>query len=84
MRDNSNDRTLERSYIQKWQFLISEYELVKAKKHPHFRFVQDAFTAPTGRHSASTTTDTSRRASPRRCCRTSVVPSGRAVVRWRT
>ena len=43
MRDNSTDRTLERSYIQKWQFLISEYELVKAKRHPHFRFVQDFY-----------------------------------------
>lgn len=43
MRDNSNDRTLERSYIQKWQFLIKEYERVKAKNHPHFRFVQDFY-----------------------------------------
>ena len=43
MRDNSNDKTLERNYIQKWQFLISEYELVKAKKHPQFRFVQDFY-----------------------------------------
>ena len=33
MRDNSNDRTVERSYIQKWRFLNREYELVKAKKH---------------------------------------------------
>ena len=30
MRDNSNDRKVERSYIQKWRFLIGEYELVKA------------------------------------------------------
>lgn len=43
MRDNSTDRTLQRSYIQKWQFLISEYELVKAKRHPHFRFVRDFY-----------------------------------------
>ena len=43
MRDNSNDRTVERSYIQKWRFLIREYELVKAKKHVRFRFVQDFY-----------------------------------------
>ena len=43
MRDNSNDRTVERNYIQKWRFLIGEYELVKEKKHPQFRFVQDFY-----------------------------------------
>ena len=32
MRDNSKDLTLERNYIQKWRFLIHEYQLVKAKK----------------------------------------------------
>ena len=37
MRDNSNDCTVERSYIQKWRFLIREYELVKAKKHVRCR-----------------------------------------------
>ena len=42
MRDNGNDRTLEKIYIQKWQFLIEEFEWVKAKKHPHFRLVQDS------------------------------------------
>jgi transposase InsO family protein len=30
MRDNSFDRTIERNYVQKWRFLIAEYELVKA------------------------------------------------------
>src|ERR1700732_3094420 len=30
MRDNSFDRTIERNYIQKWRFLIAEYEEVKA------------------------------------------------------
>ena len=37
MRNNSHDRTVERNYIQKWRFLIREYELVKAKSacwHP--------------------------------------------------
>ena len=43
MRNNSHDRTVERNYIQKWRFLIREYELVKAKSHPHFRFVQDFY-----------------------------------------
>ena len=43
MRDNSNDRTIERNYVQKYRFLIREYELAKAKKHPQFRFVQDFY-----------------------------------------
>src|SRR5262249_32552650 len=30
MRDNSYDRTIERNYLQKWRFLIPEYEAVKA------------------------------------------------------
>ena len=41
MKDNRNDKTIERNYVQKWRFLIAEYQLVKAKKHPKFRFVQD-------------------------------------------
>ena len=43
MRDNSKDKTIERSYIQKYQFLISDYELVKQKRHPKFRFVSDFY-----------------------------------------
>ena len=43
MRNNTNDKTLEKNYIQKWRFLIREYQLVKAKKHPHFRFVNDFY-----------------------------------------
>ena len=43
MRDNRRDRTIERNYQHKWLFLIDEYELVKAGKHPHFRFVQDFY-----------------------------------------
>ena len=43
MRDNSKDLTLERNYIQKWRFLIQEYRLVKARKHPRFRFAQDFY-----------------------------------------
>ena len=41
MRLNTNDLTLARNYIQKYRFLISEYELVKQKKHPKFKFVKD-------------------------------------------
>lgn len=41
MRINTQDLTLARNYIQKYQFLIEEYELVKAKKHPKYRFVHE-------------------------------------------
>ena len=44
MRNNSNDRTLERNHIQKYRFLIREYEQVKAKRHYQFRFLQDFYT----------------------------------------
>ena len=43
MRNNSKDRTIERNLVQKWRFLIREFELVKAKKHPHFRFLEDFY-----------------------------------------
>lgn len=43
MRNNSQDQTLKKNYLQKYQFLIREYELVKAKKHPEFRFVKDFY-----------------------------------------
>ena len=36
-----NDRTLERNYQGKWRFVIQG--LVKQKKHPKFRFVQDFY-----------------------------------------
>ena len=41
MRNNNDDFTLVRNYLQKYQFLIKEYELIKAKKHPKYRFVED-------------------------------------------
>ena len=41
MRNNNHDLTLIRNYIQKYQFLISEYELVKKKAHPKYKFVKD-------------------------------------------
>ena len=43
MRNNSEDRTIERNLVQKWRFLIGEFELVKAKQHPHFRFLEDFY-----------------------------------------
>lgn len=36
MRDNSYDRTIERNYVQKWRFLIAEYEAVKAGRSETF------------------------------------------------
>ena len=41
MRNNRKDRSIERNVIQKCRFLIKEYELVKAGKHPHFQFLED-------------------------------------------
>lgn len=43
MRHNTKDTTLEKNYIQKWRFLIQEYELVKNGKHAQFKFVSDFY-----------------------------------------
>jgi transposase InsO family protein len=43
MRDNSFDRTIERNYIQKWRFLIAEYEEVKAGRSTTFSRVGDFY-----------------------------------------
>ncbi len=43
MRDNSYDRTIERNYLQKWRFLIPEYEAVKAGKSAAFKSVGDFY-----------------------------------------
>jgi hypothetical protein len=40
MRDNSIDRTIERNYVQKWRFLIAEYEVVKAGRSAAFSRVR--------------------------------------------
>jgi len=45
MRNNSQDDTIKRNYIQKYRFLIAEYEQVKAKQHPKFRLVQEFYAA---------------------------------------
>ncbi len=39
MRINTYDKTRYRNDVRKWKFLIHEYELVKRKRHPKFRFV---------------------------------------------
>src|SRR3978361_766202 len=43
MRNNSCDLTLERNYLQKWRFLIPEYEAVKAGRSETFRRVGDFY-----------------------------------------
>ncbi len=43
MRINSKDTTLKKNYIQKYQFLIAEYELVKAREHPTFKFAKEFY-----------------------------------------
>lgn len=45
MRINTQDMTLVRNYLQKYQFLFSEYELIKAKKHPKYRFLEEFYRA---------------------------------------
>jgi hypothetical protein len=45
MRGTTDDLTLNRNYIQTYQFLIAEYELVKSKKHPSFKYVKDFYLA---------------------------------------
>ena len=43
MRDNSQDETIKRNYIQKYRFLIEDYERVKAKEHPQFRLAKEFY-----------------------------------------
>ena len=45
MRINTNDLTLKRNYLQTYRFLIKEYELVKAKQHPQYRFLEEFYRA---------------------------------------
>jgi hypothetical protein len=41
MRINTNNLTLQRNYLEKYQFLMKKYELVKQKKHPIYKQAQD-------------------------------------------
>jgi hypothetical protein len=45
MRISSKDETLKKNYIQTYQFLIAEYEQVKAGAHPHYQLVKDFYQA---------------------------------------
>lgn len=45
MRSNTNDLTLARNYLDKYRFLIREYEQVKAKQHPVYRLAKDFYAA---------------------------------------
>lgn len=38
---NTNDMTVERKYLDTYRFMIKEYELVKLKKHPVHKYVED-------------------------------------------
>jgi hypothetical protein len=42
---NTNDLTIERKYLDTYRFMIREYELVKAKAHPTYRFVEELYKA---------------------------------------
>ncbi|CAH0275290.1 hypothetical protein SRABI27_05234 [Pedobacter sp. Bi27] len=45
MRINTNDLTLKRNYLNKYRFLITEYEQVKAGLHANFKLVKDFYSA---------------------------------------
>lgn len=45
MKNNARDDTLKNNYIQKYQFLIGEYELIKAKKHAVYKTVGSFYKA---------------------------------------
>ena len=45
MRDNRKDTTIWRNYVEKYQFLIKEYEQIKRKEHPVYKKVKDFYKA---------------------------------------
>lgn len=45
MKIKEQDETLRKNYIQAYEVLIKDYELVKAKKHPKFRFAKELYEA---------------------------------------
>lgn len=45
MRINVSDQTLKKNYIHTYQFLIEEYEQVKANKHPKYHLTKDFYKA---------------------------------------
>jgi transposase InsO family protein len=44
-KNHHNDQTVNREYVKRVKALIQEYELVKARRHPHFKFASDLFRA---------------------------------------
>lgn len=45
MRNINNDLTLKRNYLSKYRFLIGEYEQVKQRVHPVYRYAKDFYLA---------------------------------------
>jgi transposase InsO family protein len=45
MRINSQDQTIKKNYIQKYRFLIREYEEVKSGRHARYRYAQEFYNA---------------------------------------
>jgi hypothetical protein len=45
MRIHTNDMTLQRNYLEKFRFLMKEYEQVKARNHPKFKLVGEFYKA---------------------------------------
>lgn len=45
MRDNRQDKTIWRNYVEKYRFLMTEYEQVKRKEHPVFKLAKDFYKA---------------------------------------
>lgn len=45
MLTNFKDKTIERERIKRYRYLINEYELIKRKKHPKYKFVSDFYNA---------------------------------------
>ena len=45
MRNNTEDKTIEKNLVQKYRFLIREYELIKEKKSSRYKFVGDFYKA---------------------------------------
>lgn len=43
MKTTTRDKTLEKNYVQRWKFLIREYELIKEGKHAQFKFLSDFY-----------------------------------------
>jgi hypothetical protein len=78
MRDNSYDRTIERNYLQKWRFLIPEYEAVKAGRSKLFARVGDFYRhhGTCSQTFASITIAICRAERKLTCCRAGADPNG--------